>query len=89
MLAGSQIEILGNTEKYLAERVGEGTRAVHPSEPRASRRPARAIGGVAKHVKKRLEVELLVMALVNGCYQPTLSRREHYIVNILLTMQSS
>ena len=50
MLAGSQIEILGDTEKYLTERVVEGTRAVHPSESRASRRPGRAFGWGAKHV---------------------------------------
>ena len=50
MLAGSQIEILGDTEKYLCERVVEGTRAVHPSESRASRRAGRAIAGGAKHV---------------------------------------
>ena len=30
MLARSQIEILGDTEKILAERVVEGARAVHP-----------------------------------------------------------
>ena len=48
MLAGSQIEILGDTEKYLTERVVEGTRAVHPSEPRASRGGAKAIGGGAE-----------------------------------------
>ena len=36
MLARSQIEILGDTEKILAERVVEGARAVHPCEPRAS-----------------------------------------------------
>ena len=58
MLAGSQIEILRDTEKYLTERVVEGTRAVHPSESRASRRPGRAISGGAKHVKKRWEVGL-------------------------------
>ena len=50
MLAGSQIEILRDTEKYLTERVVEGTRAVHPSESRASRRPGRAIAGGAEHV---------------------------------------
>ena len=50
MLAGSQIEILRDTEKFLAERVVEGTRAVHPSESRASRRPVRAIDGGAKSV---------------------------------------
>ena len=44
MLAGSQIEILGDTEKILTERVGGLASAVHPSESRASRRPARAIG---------------------------------------------
>ena len=52
MLAGSQIEILRDTEKYLTERVVEGTRAVHPSESRASRRPGRAIAGGAEHVEK-------------------------------------
>ena len=49
MLAGSQIEILRDTEKYLTERVVEGTRAVHPSESRASRRPGRAIGCGARN----------------------------------------
>ena len=48
MLARSQIEILGDTEKYLAERVVEGARAVQPSEPQASRGASRAIGGGAK-----------------------------------------
>ena len=56
MLARSQIEILGDTEKILAERVVEGARAVHPSESRASRRPGRAFGWGAKHVEKRWEV---------------------------------
>ena len=50
MLAGSQIKIVSDTEKYLTERVVEGTRAVHPSESRASRRPRRAIAGGAEHV---------------------------------------
>ena len=58
MLAGSQIEILGDTEKYLTERVVEGTRAVHPSESRASRRPGRAIAGGAEHVVFVSEVGL-------------------------------
>ena len=53
MLARSQIEILGDTERFLAERVVEGTRAVHPSESRASRGGAKAIGGGAKPVAKR------------------------------------
>ncbi len=44
MLARPQIEILGDTEKILTERVGGLAGAVHPSESRASRRPARAIG---------------------------------------------
>ena len=43
MLARPQIEILGDTEFFLAERVGLRASAVHPSESRASRRPARAI----------------------------------------------
>ena len=38
MLAGSQIEILRETEKYLTERVVEGTRAVHPT-PVSTGRP--------------------------------------------------
>ena len=59
MLAGSQIEILRDTEKYLTERVVECTRAVHPSESRASRRPERAIAEVAKHVVFRGEVGLM------------------------------
>ena len=63
MLAGSQIEILGDTERFLAERVVEGTRAVHPSESRASRRPGRAIGWGAEHVKKRWEVGLTAAVL--------------------------
>ena len=58
MLAGSQIEILGDTEKYLTERVVEGTRAVHPSESRASRRPRKAIAGGAKHVVFCVQVGL-------------------------------
>ena len=61
MLAGSQIEILRDTEKYLTERVVEGTRAVHPSESRASRRPRRAIAGGAKHVFFRGQVGLIDM----------------------------
>ena len=69
MLAGSQIEILRDTEKYLIERVVDGTRAVHPSESRASRRPERAISGGAKHVKKRWEVGLNLA----GCAGPSLS----------------
>ena len=44
MLARSQIEILRDTEKILTERVGRLASAVHPSESRASLRPARAIG---------------------------------------------
>ena len=48
MLARSQIEILGDAEKILAERVVEGARAVHPSESRASRGGAKAIGGGAE-----------------------------------------
>ena len=63
MLARSQIEILGDTERFLAERVVEGTRAVHPSESRASRRPGRAIGWGAEHVKKRWEVGLTAAVL--------------------------
>ena len=47
MLARSQIEILGDTEKILAERVGLWATAVHLSEFQASRRPARAIAGGA------------------------------------------
>ena len=47
MLARSQIEILGDTEKILAERVGLWATAVHISEFQASRRPARAIAGGA------------------------------------------
>ena len=58
MLAGSQIEILRDTEKYLTERVVEGTRAVHPSESRASRRPERAIAWGAKSLDLPSEVGL-------------------------------
>jgi len=43
MLARSPIEILGDTEKILAERVGLWATVVHLSEFQASRRPARAI----------------------------------------------
>ena len=55
-MARSQIEILGDTERFLAERMVEGTRAVHPSEPRASRGGAKAIVGGAKPVVFRAEV---------------------------------
>ena len=48
MLAAAQIEILGDTEKFFAERVGEGSGAVHLSEPGASRRPSRALAKGAK-----------------------------------------
>ena len=58
MLAGSQIEIFGDTESFLAERVVEGTRAVHPSESRASQRPARAIAGGGKSLDLPSEVGL-------------------------------
>ena len=51
MLARSPIEILGDTEFFLAERVGLLDGAVHPSESRASLRPARAIAGGANIAK--------------------------------------
>ena len=51
MLARSPIEILGDTEIFLAERVGLLDGAVHPSESRASLRPARAIAGGANIAK--------------------------------------
>ena len=56
MLARSQIEILGDTEKFLAERVARLASAVHPSESRASRRPARAIAGGANIAQDCVEV---------------------------------
>ena len=58
MLAGSQIEILRDTEKYLTERVVDGTRAVHPSESRASRKPGRAFGWGANTMEITLRVGL-------------------------------
>ena len=60
MLARSQIEILGDTEKILAERVVEGARAVHPCEPRASRGDEKAIGGGAKSPNICVQVGLMV-----------------------------
>ena len=56
MLARSQIEILGDTEKMLAERIVEGARTVHPYEPRASRGGAKAIGGGAKSPNNCVQV---------------------------------
>ena len=61
MLAGSQIEILRDTEKYLTERVVEGTRAVHPSESRASRKPGRAFGWGANSLIFTYEVGLTLL----------------------------
>ena len=51
MLARPQIEILGDTEKILTERVVRLATSVHPSESRASPRPARAIAGGANIAK--------------------------------------
>ena len=48
MLAGSQIEILGDTEKILAERVGHWATAVHLSQSRAPWRAGMALAKGAK-----------------------------------------
>ena len=58
MLARSHIEILGDTEKILTERVGRLASAVHPSESRASLRPARAIGKGANMADIAVQVGL-------------------------------
>jgi hypothetical protein len=58
MLARPQIEILGDTEKILTERVGRLASVVHPSESRASLRPARAIGKGAHIVEISVMVGL-------------------------------
>ena len=58
MLARSQIEILGDTEKILTERVGLWVSDAHPSESRASPMPAMAIGKGANMAEITGEVGL-------------------------------
>ena len=67
MLARPQIEILGDTEKILTERVGGLAGAVHPSESRASRRPARAIGKGANVTEITGEVGLTLLERIPWC----------------------
>ena len=58
MLARPQIEILGDTEKILTERVVRLASSVHPSESRAPLRPGRAIGKGANMADISVEVGL-------------------------------